>query len=248
MHDLINQPFRLLNNEYLTGVFVLSNFHKRNIIRYNPKLEQRILLTANGIPVEEYEDDENVRRREDVFIYSSSPRRGLGTLLRDWPAVREVYPTAVLHVAYGFDLSMKMCELTRNYNELAVYKHLLNLCKTTPGVVYHGRLPQHELAKLQKEAYAWLYPPSDFQETFCITALEVMAAGAIPVTRDNGALCEVLYNYVQWDKNVSTLEQIRYIRENAEFLKDLPKFLAANKTRANKFTWEAIADHWYRTV
>ena len=42
------------------------------------------------------------------------------------------------------------------------------------------------------ETEYWLYPPHSFRETFCITALEAMAAKVKCLYRENGALGEVL--------------------------------------------------------
>ncbi len=67
------------------------------------------------------------------------------------------------------------------------------LIANTPNVVWRGRLPQNELAQLYGESVAWLYP-THFLEVSCISAMEAMAGGAIPVVNAAGALPETIGN------------------------------------------------------
>ena len=61
----------------------------------------------------------------------------------------------------------------------------------TPRVVWRGRLNQQELAQLYGESVAWLYP-TDFLEVSCISAMEAMAGGCVPVATAAGALMETI--------------------------------------------------------
>ena len=60
---------------------------------------------------------------------------------------------------------------------------------TTPGVVFHGRAGQEEVARSYLQSQLWLYP-TDFEETSCITAMEAQAAGCHIVATRCGALPE----------------------------------------------------------
>ena len=59
------------------------------------------------------------------------------------------------------------------------------------SVVDHGRMPQDKLAELYQSATIWVYPTS-FLEVSCITAMEAMAAGTVPVVSRVGALPETI--------------------------------------------------------
>ena len=67
------------------------------------------------------------------------------------------------------------------------YEGLYQEAKTDPRVTYHGSVSQTELAKKLKPA-AFLTYPSVVEETFCISALEAMAAGMKVISTLTGAL------------------------------------------------------------
>ena len=61
--------------------------------------------------------------------------------------------------------------------------------QSTPGVHYHGRAGQAEVARSYAQSQLWLYP-TDFLEVSCITAMEAQAAGCKVVATRCGALPE----------------------------------------------------------
>ena len=61
--------------------------------------------------------------------------------------------------------------------------------RTTPGVHYHGRAGQAEVARSYAQSQLWLYP-TDFLEVSCITAMEAQAAGCKVVATRCGVLPE----------------------------------------------------------
>lgn len=221
----------------IDSVFVLSRFHGKAILANNPGLKDKLWYARNGIDAGRYLVE--APKAPLNFFYSSSPRRGLGKLLVDWPGVRKSYPGATLHVAYGFELSIKMSETAGNHHDAKVYKHLLEKVENTEGVVHHGRLGQQSLADVQNACIAWLYPPSDFEETFCITALEAQAAGCIPISRTNGALPEVLRNFRAWPTGVSTVRVLDTLADPNWGL-----LLEENREHALQYTWANEAKRW----
>lgn len=228
-------------------LFCLSQFHANSILANNPLLADKLYLTDNGINMDLYPDDPETAAdsiaRMNRFIYSSSPRRGLGKLLREWPAVREKFPEAELHIAYGFELSISMCEKVGNQREADIYRSMLKAIeKGIPGVVYHGRLNQLELAALQRSCFAWLYPPNDFEETYCITALEAMAAKLRIASRDNGALPETLNNFWVWHEGVHTKDAIKRLYLQDWDLEE--NLIQHNYNYVKDKTWANIAKEW----
>lgn len=126
-------------------------------------------------------------------VWASSPDRGLETLLQLWPQIVAQEPEAELHIAYGWETIEKSIAAGYDpYGQLRSLKaYIEGLIQNTPRVVWRGRLKQDELATLYQESYAWLYPTS-FTETFCISAVEAMAGGCVPVTSAAGALPETI--------------------------------------------------------
>lgn len=137
-----------------------------------------------------------LRRVEDralaapVFYYASTPFRGLDLLLEAWPAIQAKLPQAQLKL-YS---SMATYGLAHEDRSFAA---ILAAARRAPGVELVGGLAQPLLAQAAAQAQFLLYP-SSFAETSCITAMEAMAAGALPIVAGLGALPETLAGYGRW--------------------------------------------------
>jgi glycosyltransferase involved in cell wall biosynthesis len=171
-------------------------------------LVEKMALFSNAIEPEFFEpeiiraDDLKLpmypMRRPHSFIWSSSPDRGLDELLSWWPAIRQLWPDASLNIYYGWDNVNAMLD-SRPW--LASFKARVQQLARQPGVTWHGRIGQRELAQRAMETQFWVYPSKlpeelgggEWHETFCITALEMQAAGVIPVMAGVGALPERFY-------------------------------------------------------
>jgi glycosyltransferase involved in cell wall biosynthesis len=107
-----------------------------------------------------------------------------------WPQILAAEPTAELHVAYGWETIDRMIE--RGRIDLVPFREkMVAMIEKADRVVWRGRLGQADLAQLYAESYAWLYP-CDFLEVSCISAMEAMAGGAVPVVTRAGALPETI--------------------------------------------------------
>lgn len=157
--------------DYLSNVYGLSN------TGYVP----------NGIDLARFAQP--VKKVPFRCVYASSQDRGLLDLLQLWPHIVAVEPTAELHVAYGWENFDKWIAMGNGH--LAQLKEAILPLLEQKGVVWRGRLPQDELAKLYQESVAWNYPTT-FTEVSCISAMEAMAGGAVPVTSAVGALPETI--------------------------------------------------------
>jgi glycosyltransferase involved in cell wall biosynthesis/tetratricopeptide (TPR) repeat protein len=166
-------------------VFGVSAFHARYLQTAYPFL-QDVGVLPNGIDLARFEG--SPERKRYRCIYSSSPDRGLMNLLIMWPRIRQTEPAAELHIFYGWESFDRSIAGNRSLLQLKglILKHL-----DQPGVFWRGRLPQDELAQEMLQGDLWTYPTS-FIETGCITGMEAMAAGLIPVTSRLGAITDVV--------------------------------------------------------
>ena len=160
------------HGQYLAQVYGLSNTD------YVP----------NGIELDDFA--EPAVKVPFRVVYGSSPDRGLAKLLRMWPSIVENEPSAELHVAYGWETIDKSIRLGAT-QLIPVKQEITDLLAKTPGVKWLGRLKQKDLHALYQSATVWAYPTS-FLEVSCITAMECMAAGCVPVTSRTGALPETI--------------------------------------------------------
>jgi glycosyltransferase involved in cell wall biosynthesis len=184
-----------------TDVIVLSQFQRELLTERYPFLadEPNLLVSRNGIEPAFFEGE--LPEKKPWVVYSSSPDRGLDVLLECWPQIKEAVPEAELHHFYA-----------PVYNEMASsgqFPHLAPFIERVEalhdeieagcgGVVRRGSLGQAQLAEVFKEATVWAYPSwaspfnASFPEISCISAMEAVAAGLVPVTLKHGALPETL--------------------------------------------------------
>jgi glycosyltransferase involved in cell wall biosynthesis len=155
-------------------ILCLCNWHKQHVTKELQIDPEIIHVTRNAIDPERFKycSKEKVPLR---FIYSSGPNRGLTRLLTLFPKIKEKYPSAELYV---------FC----NKNQLEEKQEEL---LQTPGVFHLPRQSQEQIAKEYMKADIWFYP-TDFEETYCITAVEAQAAGLLCVTTDTGSLPEIV--------------------------------------------------------
>jgi glycosyltransferase involved in cell wall biosynthesis len=118
------------------------------------------------------------------LAYTSTPFRGLDTLLDVFPAIRDRVPGVTLEI-YS---SMQVYHLPPG-RDTADYGHLYRRAATTAGVEYVGSLPQPALARAMRSVDVLAYP-NHFAETSCIAVMEALAAGCRVVTSDLAALGE----------------------------------------------------------
>jgi glycosyltransferase involved in cell wall biosynthesis len=149
------------------------------------------------------------------LIYSSSPDRGLEQLISIWPHMKKRYPDLELHIYYGWHMIDKIIEhykdqgvnaqasYLKNFKTKIVH-HIDHLGGEEAGIFQHGRVNQDDLAKAMMNSNIWPYPTA-FSETFAITAIEMQAAGVIPVTSNLAALTETVAPYYEkldgWPSN-----------------------------------------------
>ncbi len=117
-----------------------------------------------------------------VLAYTSTPFRGLVTLLAAFPAIRAAVPDCRLRV-YS---SMGVYQVPDATDDFRI---LYDLARALPGSEYVGSLPQTALAQALAETDILAYP-NIFAETSCISVMEAMAAGCLVVSSKLGALPE----------------------------------------------------------
>lgn len=231
-------------NVYLDKIdkyFCLSHRHKDFVSEYHNIPKDKILVTSNGIDFTRF--NKNIKKNPYKMIYSSSPDRGLDIVLPLFDQVKQQVPQAELHIFYGF-------ENFRDQNYIKLIKDEINKRK---DVHYHGRVGQDVLAEEFLSSGIWGYA-TNFAETFCITAVEAMASGTIPVTSDYWGLTDTVKEggiLIPMHNNPNTLYLKSYqdvwVNNIVELMKDsaLAQFWRERGIqRASRFSWEAVAKQW----
>jgi glycosyltransferase involved in cell wall biosynthesis len=116
------------------------------------------------------------------------------------------------------------------------------------GIYQRGRVGQDELAKEMLNSLIWPYT-TGFMETFCISAIEMQAAGVIPITSKLAALNETVSNpqllVDGWVLN--TDYQRRWLRLLDVVMNDTDarsEQRIIGRAHAEKFSWENSYNTW----
>lgn len=182
LHDLV-RPYEVMTNINDIEIISLSESHKQNILAYFPNIQDRISITSYGIDVNEFQ---NIQKKPYSFIYSSFPNRGLYNLLKIWPRILKEFPQATLNVFC--DLQNEWVQRTAKAEIDEIEKMLIEHKET---VTNHGWVNKRVLYDYWCKSQFWLYP-SNFIETFCLTAYEAAASKTAVITTDRGSLPEVV--------------------------------------------------------
>jgi glycosyltransferase involved in cell wall biosynthesis len=158
------------------GVIVLSQYHK-TIMMQNYKIdENKIHIIGNAINTEAFSS--GIERHKYKFIYTSYPSRGLDTLLKIFPLIRTEFPNAELYIY-------------RDHSTFTTQQ--LEEIKKTDYIFALGFMKNEDLIREFQSSNIWLYP-TNFVETYCISALEAQMSGCLCITTPIGSLSEIVGN------------------------------------------------------
>jgi len=171
------------NHGLLDQIWCVSNWQKQGFCTHFGVNPDQISVLRNAVaPV--FEQLAHQSRHASMIpkraYYASMPFRGLSLLLNAWAA----WPDNGCHL----DI---MGGMAQYHQPDTPYDALYHQALQLPTIMVHGALGHDDLAPLLAAQDIWLYP-SIFAETSCITALEALAVGALPIVSDLGALPETL--------------------------------------------------------
>ncbi len=217
--ELPNKGKDLLLHPKLTYIVCLTKWHKNKFIEQFPESKDKIQVIGNGLnlleifqgkAVPEYTEPKklekylihedsfsaktsaknrgsriNIKYFEKIpnqFVYTSHAERGLSKVLKDWPSIKNKFPNATLKIS------------TPEYGLEYFEEYFLPLLDNLDDVEFLGTLGRKEYIELLKSSEYWYYP-SNYEETFCITALEMLACMVKPVTYEAAGLKETLHGF-----------------------------------------------------
>jgi len=237
-HDLVTPGGE--RHELYDKYICLSDFHS-NFVRNSLNVpKEKIWITRNGIRPNLFEDMVEGVKNPYKIVFPSSPDRGLEECLNVLDLVRREIPEIELHTFYGTANMEAM-------GQKSLAAHFTKLCKDRPWVKTHGNVKQSELINHYQTAAYWIYP-TNFFETFCITALETALCGVMPIVRDYGALkgtlkpwhgnCEIV------NRPCKTVDDIVYWAEIVAGHIKARNFTQMPDIEIKSFAWEEVAREW----
>ena len=184
--------------------------------------------------------ESNGKRKHSVG-YFSAYYRGLETLLKMWPKIREQVPDATLDVYYGWESWVAL------QGEDAFYERMERRFRELEGegVTVHGRVSHVELAAAMRSIQVWAYP-TEFTEIHCITALKAQEAGCYPVVTSVGALNET----VQCGDKINTQRIYTDEYKQEKFIAAVVAALKEGKTGqpVANCDWADVAKQWNEVI
>lgn len=157
------------------GIIAVSEWQKQNTVEKLNIPENDIIVSRNAIYNKRF-IDKNIEKIPYRFIYSSSADRGLNYLIKVIPKIKEKYSETTLHLFV---------------NQSLIDIETLQIINELDYVYLNPRVSQEQLSDEFLKSDIWLYP-TDFQETYCITALEAMCAKCLVATVDYCGLGNVI--------------------------------------------------------
>lgn len=195
LHDLTHANGTLQHIEKFDHIITLTPFHKKFYEGFidsslpdkkiKQKIKNKITIVPNiGCILNKLQTPKQLKTYKissNRFIYSSCPTRGLDRVIKDFIECKKIVKDAELYVYSDFNNDYVKRVMGENASAL------LHLIQHTDGIVYRGRLPEEDFLAECRMANFWYYPTT-FEETFCITAVQMMSNGVIPIYSEIGAL------------------------------------------------------------
>jgi len=176
------------------------------------------------------------------LCYTSTPWRGLEVLLRAWEILQprncELHVFSSCHI-YGSEFGKFDTQ----------YASLYEKCRTIPGIVYRGSIPNPQL-RGELPDFDLLAYPCIFEETSCIAVIEALSAGLRVVCSNLGALPETTEGWARMYPYLMDPET--HARRFAEILTEEIKKLREGSWDSSlqvaqysrSWSWEARIKEW----
>lgn len=212
-------------------IICVSDWQIENYCRFSGLNKDLMYVIPNGYNPKNFEN-KNYKKIKNRFIYSSDPQRGLLPLCEIFPKIREKIPDATLDIYFAKIDNIKILNIINKYDYIN----------------FHGKLTNKDLSIELMKSDVWFYPNFYSHETFCMSALEALAAGTLVITRNFSGIKDtvgeggILINGKGDEFMDIALKKIIEILNNNKLKKE---YQAKAKIQAAKYKWSNIIERWY---
>lgn len=236
LHDIIphSQQYTFqTHRDKFKGILCLSEWQiKQNKKIYNIP-DELFKITSNAISLDRF--DKKVEKEPFRFIWTSSVDRGIDYCIELMIDIHKLYPQSVLYIYGNIDFIFN--------------KETLNkIDENKDFIILKPRISQDQLATELLKSDVWLYP-NNFEETYCISAVEAAAAKCLICTNvhaglertvgTRGAIIKGEYNK---DRLLSELCKVF----NDKILKE--RLLHDGRKFAETQTYDILIDEWIKLI
>lgn len=159
--------------DQIDGCVCQTRWHADEYARRYPTLQSKIRVINNGIDAAAFPSFNSFHKVAHRFIYTSRTERGLKRVLDLWPDITALLPDATLVIS-------TYVAFPCNDDERRIQSQIAGLNDRTQSqcIRHLGQLNPAQLYAEMGAAEYWLYP-TDWPETSCITAMEMLMSGVI---------------------------------------------------------------------
>jgi tetratricopeptide (TPR) repeat protein len=238
VHDILphmssNSPVFQTHLYKFKGFITLSNWHKNYVKEHVGVPENMMILSRNAIYSERFLDYDINKKIPYRFIYISDSYRGLDHLIDMIPKIKHRYPETTLII------------YTRKEH---IDDQLMNKIQELDYVSLNGRVSQDVIKDELLKSDIWLYP-TNFPETYCISALEAMAAGCLVAGVKYAGLADTIGNRgimcehpIEKNKD-KLLEKLFYVLDRPDMKK---YYVEKGREWAMQQTYYNLAIEWIK--
>src|SRR3990167_2495341 len=162
------------HKEKFKGVVCLTEWHAKFFCKEYNFPENLVHVIGNAVDASRF--DKKIEKVPYRFIYSSNAKRGLDKLVNIFDFVKQKYPSSSLYIFTN------LCDVPNS---------TFSKIKANSSIFIHERVSQEQLALEFLKSDIWLYP-TDWKETFCITALEAQISRVLCCTYKLAGLAETI--------------------------------------------------------
>jgi len=249
-HDIYLIPYGTYNNvddiltthyDKINGCICQTEWHKNLYETSYKSLVDKVHVINNGIDTSMFETANTkatITKVKNRFIYSSCPERGLERLLELWPEISDKLEKAELYICTY--VSFPRMD-SRNYEKDMKIKKMM---EKHENVKYMGKLTKSDLYKLMSTCDYWFYP-TNFYETSCITAMEMLMSEVICIYYPMGGLVNTMREYGIQVKEGDEIETIVELSESTLFVENRKKEIRQRgKEYAISCDWKNRSKMW----
>ena len=172
-------PTQIVLSNTVDCTVCLTPWHGNYFKKIYPSLNN-IKIINNGICPELF--PKNQIKKRNSFIYSSCSSRGLLRLVELWKLILQELPDATLNISSYLDFPSTPQD---NQIQTLIQQN---------GITHLGKLNQTQLYDLMGVSEYWLYPCC-FNETSCITAMEMLMSEVICLYYPSAGLTDTINGY-----------------------------------------------------
>jgi glycosyltransferase involved in cell wall biosynthesis len=204
-------------------------------------------VIKNALPNIDWKEKKKFKKGDQIkLIHTSTPWRGLNVLVGAMELIKR--DDIVLDVYSSTKIYGNQFELQNDKQFQPLYRKMDSM----NNINYKGYEPDRDkLMNAMQDSQIFAYP-SIWEETFCISAIEAMAAGNMAIVTNFGALfetCTEYAHYVNYETNVYTLAKkfkavIEFVADNYhepvlhERLQDQMKYFRTF------YNWDSRVKEW----